>query len=78
MERKPKNRQVAIGLTVVSAVAVVAAVWFSSSERDGTGSATPADIAQIQREMRAQTPSDLGTVPPEKAQAGLRMMGPRK
>lgn len=42
------------------------------------GSDAPTDVEEIQKEAASQVPKDLGTVPPEKAQEGLKQMGGAK
>ncbi|MGV3617429.1 MAG: hypothetical protein ACO1SV_19050 [Fimbriimonas sp.] len=70
-----KKRPVAaVALISVAVAAVTGSVLFTAANRD-SGETTQADVDEIQREMRAQTPKGLEQIPPEIAQKGVRMMG---
>lgn len=59
-------------LVICLAWSVFAAVGCKSEE------VAPTDVSQIQKEAKSGVPSNLGTVPPEKATAGAVNFGAKK
>jgi len=62
------------GLRALAATSLAVALVGCASD----GGASPSDVKDIQAEMKSQAPKDLGTVPPEKATAGVQMAGGKK